>query len=87
MIASKTASAWDRADTIDRERRTGNAHSLQGLSERGALPRGRFLDELVDAVWTLTSPEVYDRLVRRSGWQSARYETWLATQLAATLAD
>lgn len=74
-------------NTIDRERRTGNAHSPQGLEQRGALPRGRSLDELVDAIWTLTSPELYDRLVRRAGWQSARYQTWLATQLAATLAD
>jgi AcrR family transcriptional regulator len=73
--------------TIDRERRTGNAHSLQGLRERGALPQGRSLDDLVDAVWTLTTPEVYDRLVRRSSWQSAAYEAWLGVQLAAALAD
>jgi len=73
--------------TIDRERRIGNARSLQGLAERGALPPGRALDELVDAVWTLTSPEVYDRLVRRSGWKSAAYEAWLTAQLAAALAD
>ena len=72
--------------TIDRERRTGNANSLQGLRERGALPEGRSVDELVDAVWTLTSPEVYDRLVRRSGWPSARYEAWLTAQLTAALA-
>jgi AcrR family transcriptional regulator len=73
--------------TIDRERRTGNANSLQGLRERGALSGGRSVDELVDAVWTLTAPEVYDRLVRRAGWQPAAYEAWLAVQLEATLAD
>jgi AcrR family transcriptional regulator len=73
--------------TIDQERRTGNSHSLKGLSDRGDLPTGRPIDELVDPVWTLTAPEVYDRLVRRSGWSSARYEAWLAAQLAAALAD
>lgn len=73
--------------TIDRERRNGNANSLQGLHERGTLPQGRPVDELVDAIWTLTSPEVYDRLVRRSGWNPAQYEAWLGAQLAATLAE
>lgn len=73
--------------TIDRERRVGNVHSLQGLREREALPRDRSVDEVVDAIWTLTSPELYDRLVRRSGWQSAAYEKWLSVQLAAALAD
>jgi AcrR family transcriptional regulator len=71
--------------TIDRERRTGNANSLRGLRERGDLPEDRSVDEFVDVVWTLTSPEVYDRLVRRSGWQSAPYEAWLSVQLEAAL--
>ncbi|GAA3522901.1 hypothetical protein GCM10022234_18820 [Aeromicrobium panaciterrae] len=73
--------------TIDEERRVGNSHSLEGLSDRGALPAGRTIDELVASVWTLTAPEAYDRLVRRSGWPPSRYETWLAAQLAAALAD
>ena len=46
---------------------------------------GRSEDELIDVVWTLTSPEVFDRLVRRSGWQSASYEAWLSVQLEAAL--
>ncbi|WP_063739992.1 TetR/AcrR family transcriptional regulator [Amycolatopsis jejuensis] len=70
--------------TIDGERRQGNTNSLRGLSGHGHLPPRRF-DAAVDAVWTLTAPEVYDRLVRRSGWTSAAYERWLTTQLAATL--
>jgi len=73
--------------TIDRERRVGNANSLQGLRERDALPRDRSVDEVVDAIWALTSPELYDRLVRRSGWQSVTYEAWLSVQLAAALAQ
>lgn len=72
--------------TIDTERRTGNANGLRGLAERGDLPSTRSFDEVVDVVWTLTSPEVYDRLVRRSGWTGTRYEAWLAAQLTAALA-
>lgn len=73
--------------TVDQERRVGNRHSLQGLGDRGMLPAGRPFDELVASVWTLTAPEVYDRLVRRAGWPPSRYETWLAAQLSAALAD
>jgi len=71
--------------TVDRERRIGNTNSLKGLRERGEFPEDRPVDELIDAVWTLTSPEVYDRLVRRSGWEPASYEVWLSVQLEAAL--
>ncbi|MFD2471467.1 TetR/AcrR family transcriptional regulator [Amycolatopsis silviterrae] len=70
--------------TIDTERRRGNTHSLRGIAERGQLA-SRDFDEAVDAVWTLTAPEVYDRLVQRCGWKPAAYERWLAKQLAAVL--
>lgn len=71
--------------TIDRERRTGNSHSLQGLIDRGRLRAGQVVEERIDSIWTLTAPEVYDRLVRRCGWTPARYEAWLAVQLTAIL--
>ncbi|WP_409184042.1 TetR/AcrR family transcriptional regulator [Amycolatopsis sp. VS8301801F10] len=69
--------------TIDAERRKGNTHSLRGIAERGQLACE--FDEAVDAVWTLTAPEVYDRLVQRCGWKPAAYERWLANQLGAAL--
>ena len=67
--------------TIDNERRRGNLDALRGLAARKVVPRGRRLDRLVDTVWVLTSPEVYDRLVRRCGWRTRDYERWLAGQL------
>jgi AcrR family transcriptional regulator len=73
--------------TMDTERRTGNEHALHGLMERGQLARRSSLPRMVDSVWVLTAPEVYDRLVHRSGWSVAAYENWLATQLRAALAD
>lgn len=72
---------------IDAERRTGNANGLRGLVERGGVAGGRRFETLVDSVWALTAPEVYDRLVRRAGWAPTDYENWLATQLTAALAD
>lgn len=66
--------------TIEEERRRGNLAGLQGLSLDE-----RSLQSVVDAVWTLTAPEIYDRLVRRCGWSSRQYERWLARQLEAAV--
>ncbi|HET6742282.1 MAG TPA: TetR/AcrR family transcriptional regulator, partial [Kribbella sp.] len=65
--------------TIEEERRRGNLAGLQGL------PLGKE-QAVVDAVWTLTAPEIYDRLVRRCGWSPQQYERWLARQLEAAVA-
>jgi AcrR family transcriptional regulator len=71
--------------TIDRQRRIGNEEALKGLAERGLLPARTPHSRLVDAVWVLTAPEVYDRLVRRLGWSATAYERWLSAQLRAAL--
>jgi len=39
----------------------------------------------VDAIWTLTAPEIADRLVRRCQWSLNDYETWLAHALISGL--
>lgn len=70
--------------TIEEERRRGNLAGLQPLLERGGLSK-QSMQAVVDAVWTLTAPEVYDRLVRRCGWSPQRYERWLARQLEAAV--
>ena len=36
-------------------------------------------------LWTLNSPELFQLLVRRSGWSLDRYESWLAETLQAQL--
>jgi AcrR family transcriptional regulator len=70
---------------IERERRMGNANSLTGLIAHRQLPRHHRRTDLIDAIWTLTAPEIYDRLVHRAGWTPRAYERWLAQQLTATL--
>ncbi|MFG1909009.1 TetR family transcriptional regulator [Kribbella sp. NPDC048928] len=65
--------------TIEEERGRGNLAGLQGL------PVGKE-PSVVDAVWTLTAPEIYDRLVRRRGWSPQQYERWLARQLETAVA-
>lgn len=73
------------AATIDRERRIGTTHAMTAYAERFGLPAGHTLDRLIDAVWTLNAPEVYDRLVRRSGWSPEEFERWITGQLRAAL--
>ncbi len=75
----------DLMSTIEAERRTGNTHMVTALQEKHGLPRGTSLEEAVDVVWTLTSPEVADRLLRRCRWSGTRYERWLARSLQASL--
>lgn len=71
--------------TIDRERRTGNGHALDSLDVTHGIPTppGRAL--LHDIMWTLMSPEVADRLIRRCGWSPDDYERWLGDQLVAAI--
>ena len=76
----------DLVETIETERRTGNGHMVAMLEEAHGLPEGWTRERVVDVVWTLTSPEVADRLLRRCGWSGARYEEWLARSLQAHLA-
>lgn len=71
--------------TIDAERRVGNTGVVQHLADRFGLPAGVVVERAVDHVWTLTSPEVADRLVRRCCWSLEAYEKWLATSLIGGL--
>lgn len=71
-------------DTINSERRKGNANGLKAIQRR-LLAEGTNLDRLVDSVWVLTAPENWHRLVRQRRWSRVRYEAWLAQQLTATM--
>jgi hypothetical protein len=55
------------------------------MTSRFGLPAGVSREAMVDVVWTLTAPEIADRLVRRCGWSPERYEAWLASALGTAL--
>ena len=38
-----------------------------------------------DILWTLTGSEIYRMLVRERGWNSQKYQNWLADTLVRTL--
>jgi AcrR family transcriptional regulator len=73
----------DFVATIDRERRAGNTNALNALDRAHGLPPRLDREHFIDIVWTMSSPEIYDRFVRRCGWTHEMYAAWLAEALVA----
>jgi AcrR family transcriptional regulator len=69
--------------TIEAERRIGNTTIVTYIRDQFGLPGGLTMERAIDHVWTLTAPEVADRLVRRCHWSPDAYESWLSDQLRA----
>jgi AcrR family transcriptional regulator len=76
----------DLVATTDRERRTGNAFLVSHLVDRFGLPDGWTVERAVDLVWTLTSPQVADLLIRRCGWSTEAWGQWVTAALVRDLA-
>jgi AcrR family transcriptional regulator len=74
----------DFVATIEQERRTGNTNVLAAMERVHGLPPELDRTRFIDIVWAATSPEIYDRFVRRCGWTHAMYAAWLAEALVAT---
>ncbi len=77
--------ARELVTTIEAERRTGNGNVLAILEQVHGIPTPPGRERLHDIIWTLTAPEVADRLIRRCGWSPDDYEQWLGDQLVAAL--
>jgi len=76
------ASLARELDTNRRARMRDNAHRL---ADAGHLPPGLSVAQATDILWTYSSPEVYDLLVIRSGWNLQQYATFISAGLAAHL--
>ncbi|HEY5846851.1 MAG TPA: TetR/AcrR family transcriptional regulator [Microlunatus sp.] len=74
-------------DTIERERRIGNASIVTHVAGRFGLRPGVDAEQAVDIVWTLTSFEIADRLIRRCGWSLDAYEQWLGDVVVGSLTE
>jgi AcrR family transcriptional regulator len=72
-------------DKIENERATGTQGMAHHVTTRYGLRPGLTEAEAADVLWTLTSPEVADRLTRRRGWSLDRYERWLGRTMADAL--
>lgn len=72
-------------DTIENERANGTRAIAAHVQARFGLRAGLDLDAAADVLWTLASPDVTLRLVRRRGWSLDRFEAWLGDVLADAL--
>jgi AcrR family transcriptional regulator len=82
QLATAQAAAGDRdlrtfVETIETERLTGTHNIVRYLDDRFGLRPGLTVAEGTDVVWTLTGPDVVERLVVRRGWSWPRWREWL----------
>jgi len=70
---------------LDDNRRTRMTDNARRLAQAGHLPPGMSIAQATDVLWTYSSPEVYDLLVKRSGWNLRRYSAFIAAGIAAHL--
>lgn len=73
------------ARELDDSRRARMTHNAQRLADAGHLPRRCRVEHAADILWTYSSPELYELLVLRSGWELARYGSFITDGLAAHL--
>jgi AcrR family transcriptional regulator len=81
-VATAQAAAGDRdlrefVETIETERATGTYDVVRHLADRFGLRPGLTVARAADILWTLSAPEMADRLVVRRGWTWERYQEWL----------
>jgi AcrR family transcriptional regulator len=69
----------------DSQRRDRMRQNATTLADRGHLKTGMTLEAATDLMWTYSSPELYELLVVRCGWDPARYGQFIGDSLAAAL--
>lgn len=74
------------ARQLDDDRRTRMTANARRLAEAGHLPPGTSVARAADVLWTYSSPQLYDLLVVRSGWDPQQLATFVSAGLAAHLA-
>ena len=86
VVAGAAASEPELADLLARlhANRLGNLRVLvEAVAANGPLRLP--VDDAVETVWALTSPELHQLLSRTRGWTRRRYCDWLAESLIALL--
>jgi AcrR family transcriptional regulator len=76
------AAVWQEGE---QRRRLGQARYVHDWAVNRALREGLEEGAAADILWTLTGPEVYQLLVKESGWSASYYERWLTATLQTLL--
>lgn len=70
---------------LDNNRRTRMTDNARRLAAAGHLPDGLSIEWAGDILWTYSSPQLYDLLIERSGWNLDQYADFIADGMAAHL--
>jgi hypothetical protein len=73
------------AETIEQERAVGAVNVARHVYERFGLRAELSAAEAADILWSLTGPELAERLVNRRQWGWDRFERWLGDTMADAL--
>ncbi|MCY7342450.1 MAG: hypothetical protein LH603_11550 [Pseudonocardia sp.] len=73
------------AETIEGERATGTGNAAAYVARRFGLRDGLDVQSAADVLWTLTAPDIADRLVNRRGWGWDRFHEWSGALMADAL--
>jgi AcrR family transcriptional regulator len=83
--AAQDAQLVPLADELDALRRARMAANAGRLARAGHLRAGVTVEQATDVLWTFSSPELYELLVVRCGWEPARYGVFVADSLMTQL--
>ena len=70
---------------LDDERHVRMTHNARLLIHNGHTRPGIRLSDASDVLWTYSSPELYDLLVRRRNWTLHKYATFIADAITRAL--
>jgi AcrR family transcriptional regulator len=73
------------ARELEAERLTRMTANARRVSAAGHLPVALTVGGLADLLWTYSSPELYELLVLKRGWDLARYSAFISSGLAGQL--
>jgi AcrR family transcriptional regulator len=90
LLLIRTAAAADPDMALllrdsDLQRRERMRQNARTLADRGDLRAGVTLAQATDILWTFSSPELYELLVLRSGWDVGKYGRFLGDSMTAAL--
>lgn len=72
-------------DTAEAERLTRMRHHARFLKTRGYLRQGVTVSEATDVLWICSSLEIYELLVMRRGWSTARFARYVGEFMITAL--
>jgi AcrR family transcriptional regulator len=85
QAATGDAALTEFAAQIETQRAIGTEATARHLASRFELRTGLSEQRAADILWTLTAPDIVERLVIKRNWSWDAYEHWLADTMATTL--